>query len=46
MRKMGQIYFHGNKGDQTAHLNLRLIENTRTEKVQGAKDHYYFKDQE
>jgi hypothetical protein len=34
----------GNKGDQTAHLNLRPIENTRTGKVPGAKDHYYFKD--
>ncbi|QJP95028.1 HNH/endonuclease VII fold putative polymorphic toxin [Pseudomonas fluorescens] len=34
----------GNKGDQTAHFNLRPIENTRTGKVPGARDHYYFKE--
>jgi len=34
----------GNKGDQTAHFNLRPIENTRTGKAPGAKDHYYFKE--
>ena len=39
-----QYHEPGNKGDQTAHFNLRLIENPRTGKVPGAKDHYYFKD--
>ncbi|WJK12497.1 HNH/endonuclease VII fold putative polymorphic toxin [Pseudomonas fluorescens] len=38
--------FQGNKGDQTAHFNLRPIENTRTGKAPGAKDHYYFKEKD
>ncbi|MGP5403102.1 HNH/endonuclease VII fold putative polymorphic toxin, partial [Pseudomonas helleri] len=33
----------GNAGDQAAHLNLRPIENTRNGKVDGARDHYYFR---
>lgn len=33
----------GNAGDQPAHLNLRPIENTRNGKVDGARDHYYFR---
>ena len=39
-----QYHELGNKGDQKAHFNLRPIENTRTGKVLGAKDHYYFKE--
>ncbi|WP_331711548.1 HNH/endonuclease VII fold putative polymorphic toxin [Pseudomonas sp. URMO17WK12:I11] len=27
-----------------AHFNLRPIENTRTGKIPGAKDHFYFKE--
>ncbi|MCU1727097.1 HNH/endonuclease VII fold putative polymorphic toxin [Pseudomonas sp. 7P_10.2_Bac1] len=34
----------GNAGDQPAHLNLRPIENTRNGKVDGARDHYYFRE--
>ncbi|WP_058958962.1 RHS repeat-associated core domain-containing protein [Pseudomonas syringae] len=41
----GHQYHEANKvGDQKAHFNLRPIENPRTGKVPGAKDHYYFKD--
>ncbi|MFJ2333559.1 RHS repeat-associated core domain-containing protein [Pseudomonas helleri] len=34
----------GNAGDQPAHLNLRPIVNTRNGKVDGARDHYYFRE--
>ncbi|WP_455827938.1 RHS repeat-associated core domain-containing protein, partial [Pseudomonas kilonensis] len=32
----------GGAGDQGAHFNLRPIRNTRTGKLTGASDHYYF----
>lgn len=32
------------RGDQGPHLNLRPSYNTRTGKVAGAADHYYFKE--
>ena len=34
----------GNVGDQPAHFNLRPIEKSRTGKLTGARDHFYFKD--
>ncbi|MHC8380131.1 RHS repeat-associated core domain-containing protein [Pseudomonas sp. LB3P14] len=39
-----QYHEPGNKGDQAAHFNLRPIENTRTGKIPGAKDHFYIKE--
>ena len=31
------------RGDQGPHFNLRPIGNTRTGKIAGTRDHYYFK---
>ncbi|MBA4538042.1 type IV secretion protein Rhs [Bacillus aquiflavi] len=33
----------GGIGNQPSHHNVRPIENTRTGKVEGMEDHYYFK---
>lgn len=41
----GHMYLApGNRGDQSAHFNLRPIEKSRTGKLAGAREHYYFKD--
>lgn len=41
----GRKYFApGNVGDQPAHFNLSPIEKSRTGKLTGARDHFYFKD--
>ena len=38
----GHIFGEGGIGDQPSHHNVRPEENTRTGKIQGMDDHYYF----
>ncbi|HDR9160264.1 TPA: RHS domain-containing protein [Burkholderia vietnamiensis] len=38
----GHVFGEGGIGDQPSHHNVRPEENTRTGKVQGMEDHYYF----
>ena len=38
----GHDFGEGGIGNQPSHYNVRPIENTRTGKVKGMKDHYYF----
>ncbi|WP_175804832.1 RHS repeat-associated core domain-containing protein [Burkholderia pyrrocinia] len=38
----GHVFGEGGIGDQPSHHNVRPEENTRTGKVQGMDDHYYF----
>jgi hypothetical protein len=39
----GHYYGEGGVGDQGIHLNIRPIENTRTGKIPGTKEHYQFR---
>ncbi|MGR3911640.1 RHS repeat-associated core domain-containing protein, partial [Burkholderia sp. SR8] len=38
----GHVFGEGGIGDQPSHHNVRPEENTRTGKIQGMDDHYYF----
>ncbi len=38
----GHDFGEGGVGDQPSHHNVRPSENTRTGKVAGMEDHYYF----
>lgn len=38
----GHNFGQGGIGDQPSHHNVRPAENTRTGKVEGMEDHYYF----
>ncbi|MBU9218008.1 hypothetical protein KTD55_28490 [Burkholderia gladioli] len=38
----GHVFGEGGIGDQPSHHNVRPEDNTRTGKIQGMDDHYYF----